>query len=273
MPGSIKPSKMAVVRVIALLLLAAALAYAGTFKLFLKSGDYQLAREYKVEGDRVRYYSTERDQWEEIPVTLCDLNKTESERKRTADERQKETKLADEEEQFERKQRQEVERIPMNAGAYHLQNDQVKGLELAESTFVKNKRREVLQKITPIPIVAGKMTLEIKGSHSTFIVNNDEPEFYLRLEQDDRFGIVELTPTPKGTRLVENIDVVPVTNENIENPKQIPTFQKQMTTGLFKVWPEKPLAPGEYALIEYQEGELNTRIWDFSYQPAGTGPK
>jgi hypothetical protein len=260
---------MAVVRVIALLLLAAGLAYAGTFKLYLKGGDYQLAREYKVEGDRVRYFSTERDQWEEIPAALCDFNKTETERKRTEDNRQKETKLADEEEQLERKQRNEVERIPMNAGAYYVRDDQVKSLELAESTFVKNKRRQVLQKITPIPIVAGKMTLEIKGAHSTFVVNKDEPEFYLRMEQDDRFGIVQLTPTEKGTRLVEDIDVIPVTNESIENPQKIPTFQKQMSSGLCKIWPEKPLAPGEYALIEFQEGELNTRIWDFSYQPAG----
>jgi hypothetical protein len=266
-------SKMAVVRVIALLLLAVGFAWAGTFKLYLKSGDYQLTREYKIDGDRVRYYSTEREQWEEIPVALCDLKKTDLERQRTEADRTKETKLADEEEQFQRKQRQEVERIPMNAGAYHLENGQVKTLQLAESTFVKDKKRRALQMVTPIPIVAGKMTLEIKGEHSAFVVNDDEPEFYLRLEQDDRFGIVQLTPNSKGSRIVENISTIPVTNENIENPKQIPAFQKQMTTGLYKVWPEKPLTPGEYALIEYQEGELNTRIWDFRYQPASDGAK
>lgn len=260
---------MADVRVIALLLLLAGLASAGTFRLYLKSGDYQMTREYKVDGDRVRYYSTEREQWEEIPVALCDLKKTEIERKRTEDDREKETKLVDEEEQFERKQREEVERIPVNAGAYYFQNNRVKNLELAESTFVKDKKRHALQMITPIPIVAGKMTLEIKGAHSAFVVNDDEPEFYIRLEQDDRFGIVQLTPSSKGTRIVEDISTIPVTNENIENPKQIPAFQKLMTTGLYKVWPEKPLAPGEYALIEYQEGELNTRIWDFRYQPGG----
>ena len=56
-----------------------------------------------------------------------------------------------------------MERIPMNPGAYHIQNDQVKTFELAESNFVKTKNA-ALQKITPIPIVAGKMTLELKGS-------------------------------------------------------------------------------------------------------------
>ena len=57
-----------------------------------------MVREYQVNGDRIRYYSTERGQWEEIPVALCDLQKTERERQRTATEIQKETKLEDEEE-------------------------------------------------------------------------------------------------------------------------------------------------------------------------------
>src|SRR5437879_3437123 len=43
---------------------------AGTLKLFLKDGTYQLAREYKVQADRVRYYSTERGEWEELPLAL-----------------------------------------------------------------------------------------------------------------------------------------------------------------------------------------------------------
>src|ERR1700691_2345296 len=36
-------------------------------KLILRDGSFQLVREYNVEGDRVRYYSIEQSQWEEIP--------------------------------------------------------------------------------------------------------------------------------------------------------------------------------------------------------------
>src|SRR5579864_6357084 len=45
-------------------------------KLMLKDGSFQLVREYRVEGDRVRYYSLDRSQWEEIPSDLVDWDAT-----------------------------------------------------------------------------------------------------------------------------------------------------------------------------------------------------
>jgi hypothetical protein len=45
-------------------------------KLVLKDGTYQLVREYQRNGDRVRYFSTERGTWEEIPAGLVDWDAT-----------------------------------------------------------------------------------------------------------------------------------------------------------------------------------------------------
>ena len=36
---------------------------AANFKLYLKDGSFHLVREYKVQGDRVNYYSVERSDW------------------------------------------------------------------------------------------------------------------------------------------------------------------------------------------------------------------
>src|SRR3984957_12581491 len=47
-------------------------------KLMLKDGTFQLVREYHVEGDRVRYYSIEQSQWDEVPESLVDWNATNS---------------------------------------------------------------------------------------------------------------------------------------------------------------------------------------------------
>lgn len=265
---------MTVVRVVLILLLAGISLFAETFKLFMRDGQYHLVREYQVQGDRVRYFSTERGDWEEIPTALLDLKKTEDERKRVVQALEENTKAQDEEEKAERAQAAELARIPMNAGAYLVEGDQIKTLEPAESSIVSNKKRSVLKAVTPIPIVAGKAEVQINGEHAKVIVNQSRPEFYLRLSTDQRFGIIQLTPK-KGIRVVETLSIMPVVNEPVEEQKQIETFRQQLSDRLFKIWPSKPLEPGEYAVVEYTEGKVNLQVWDFAYRPgaAAVEPK
>jgi len=120
------------VRIIALLFLSALLLFGETFKLYLKDGGYHMTREYHREGDRVRYFSTERGEWEEIPFELVDLDKTESERKSKAQAEAEESHAMDEEEKAERALRKEIASIPMEPGAYFMRGKNVDKLALAE---------------------------------------------------------------------------------------------------------------------------------------------
>jgi hypothetical protein len=249
-------------RLIAMALLVLAPAAAQQIRLHLKDGGFHLVREYKVEEDRVRYYSVERADWEEIPASLVDFKKTEEE---IANRLKAEKELAardDAEEAFERALAREVSRIPIDAGVYYYENDQVKSLAQAEAKIVSNKRRSVLKRLVPVPMISGKATVELDGEASAHIVPDDRPAFYFRLREQERFGIVRVKPK-KGARVVEEWEIIPVTNEVGAARDEVEIFRQQMKDNLYKIWPREPLAPGEYAVIEYTLGQGNTQIWDF----------
>src|SRR5579864_7664642 len=109
-------------RKILLALAALALtAWAANLKLYLKDGSYHIVREYQVQSDRVRYYSVERSEWEEIPLDLVDLTKTQGEEADRKVELEKEAKILSEEDRVERELQKEVTRIPQDPGVYWLE--------------------------------------------------------------------------------------------------------------------------------------------------------
>src|SRR5580658_1983140 len=150
---------------IALFLLSFA-ALAANIKLYLKDGGFHLVREYQVQTDRVRYYSVERSQWEEMPLDLVDLKRTESELTERQSQLAEETKVVAEEEKAVHEARAEVAKVPQDPGVYYIEDNAVKPIKVAESKVHNNKGRTVLKYLSPIPAVSDKATLELDGLHS-----------------------------------------------------------------------------------------------------------
>jgi hypothetical protein len=238
-------------------------AFAANIKLYLKDGGYHVVREYQVQTDRVHFYSVERSQWEDIPLDLVDLRRTETEAAARKAQLDADAKSMAEEEKAERDLAKEVSRIPQDPGVYWLEGKEVKVLKQAESTVHNNKGRNVLKKLAPIPMVTGKATLELQGNNSLNVFKDPEQEFYIQLSETERFGIVKLT-SAKGVRVVENLTIMPVTNEIVEENQPVEILRKQLADGLYKIWPREKLPPGEYAVVQFTDGKLNMQVWDFA---------
>ncbi|HSP66085.1 MAG TPA: hypothetical protein VLN48_00060, partial [Bryobacteraceae bacterium] len=170
-------------RLVVLFAMAVA-AFGANSRLYLKDGDYQLVREYQVLADRVRYFSTERGDWEEIPIELVDLERT----KKDAAERQAaidaDARQQDLEDKAIREERKEVARVPVEPGVYYVHGDKLDTIPPAEIEVISSKSRTVLKVLSPVPIVPGKSSVEIKGETAALRVASNTPEFYFRLMEE-----------------------------------------------------------------------------------------
>ncbi len=251
-----------------LILLVGAVAMAANVKLYLTDGTWHTVREYQVLADRVRYFSVERSDWEEIPLSLVDLNRTRGDLAAREESVRAEKKAEVEEAQAERDMRREVRAVPKEPGLYFvLEQAKFRTLQQAELKVVSNKRRSILAKLTPIPIVSERSTLEIDGTSSEVQLEGERPEFYLRLSEVERFALVRLWPgvnTKIPSRTVEKWEILPIVKEIVRKRQEVEIFRKQVGDDLYKVWPMEPMEPGEYAWIQYTEGKGNTQVWDFA---------
>jgi hypothetical protein len=247
------------------------LASAENVKLFMKDGSDQLVREYKIENDRVKFYSLDREEWEEVPLALVDLDKTKGEIKARSETIRADAAAQDAEDKAERAARKEVANVPQEPGVYLIDDrkpapQNLTAMKLGESKVVNDKRRSVLRAITPVPMVPGKATLELDGPHSAQGTANRSPEFYIRLSDEERFGIVRVSQH-KGNRVVEKLTIEPMIKETTQEPDLVEVFRQQVADGLFKIWPQKPLDPGEYAVVQYSMEKLDMQVWDFFIAP------
>jgi hypothetical protein len=254
-----------------------------------------------VKGDRVRYLSAERNEWEEVPNSLVDWNATDQyEKDRAAGRPSPEAVALDKELEAER-QADEARsphvapglRLPDDGGIVLLDNfqSQPQLVELQQSSGELNKnRKENLLRATINPIASAKQIIELPGLHASVQAHATVPSIYINMGQQDalakatqiaekskeqelpwdRFRIVHLQ-TKQDKRIVGDIKIA-IYGKVSQQQKLVPTTATKLTGGWVKVTPSADLEAGEYAVIELlgKDG-MNLYVWDFGVNPAA-GP-
>ena len=180
-----------------------ALAQVQNQRLVLKDGTYQVVTKYQKLGDRVRYFSAERGQWEELPTNLVDWSATEQYAKDHAPgahpaEAQSpvapvnpEAAAIDKEEQAERARTPDVSpglRLPDEEGVWALDTfrDQPELVPLVQNTGAVNRQtgHNVLRS-TLNPLGGMQQTVQITGSESRVRLHVNEPVLYVSITVPD----------------------------------------------------------------------------------------
>jgi len=159
-------------------------------RLILKDGTYQLVTKYETKGDRVRYYSTEREEWEELPESLVDWPATEKyEKDRAANPAVPEAVQLDKE--IEHESEAALTKLPQVAPGLRLPADS--GVFLFDSFQGEPQLDEIQQSGADVgrsskgnifrgalaPIAGLKETIELDGAHATVVSHVGVPSIYI----------------------------------------------------------------------------------------------
>jgi hypothetical protein len=262
-------------------------------KLVLKDGSFQLVRDYARNGERVRYLSAERGEWEEIPASLVDWEAT---AKAAAAEQSEEDALA--KKIHAQEQAQKIETVmdvdaslqvapgvflPPGEGMFLIDGKYVMHLEQVGSQIKTDKKQFLKQVLSPIPIVPSKRNVLIAGSRATIRMSNSRAEFYLREAPPDP---ERTTPILKSSRPGESGPEVELVRAIVKgNSRQLESIQSlfgeeleqkrtsiamqrwEVARTVFRFTLSEPLPPGEYALAEILPDGMNMFVWDFGVDP------
>ncbi len=264
-------------------------------RLIMKDGSYQPVVKYEIKGERVRYLSAERYEWEEVPSSLVDWAAT----KRWEEERAKavspDARAADSDEAAERKaeaaKSPEVSpgiHLPYNGGVFLLDaysgQPQLVELDQNGGEINRNTKGNIFRAAIN-PLASAKQSIELKGVHAKVQAHLVQPIIYANLgdavqdesqgappqnelRPEDKYRILKLD-TKKSSRVVGNIKIA-LTGHVSQKQTVIPTLVEQMQDGpWYKIVPASPLPAGEYALVEMLPDEqINLYVWDFGVNPA-----
>jgi hypothetical protein len=255
-------------------------------RLVLTDGSYELVLQYEIKGERVRYFSSERHAWEEIPASEVDWAAT----RRYAGDSASGNKDRDETAARARAEEDarsplvspEI-RLPSSGGVFLLDVFQGKPeldpLPQSGADVHKNMKGNILRAVIN-PVASSRQTIELKGDHATVQSHEASPSIYVAIDTTgdppapysvdtakDHLRIVRCDEK-KGNRVVGVINIA-IYGKVQQQASYIATKVEPVSGPWVKVSPAVPLESGEYAMIESlgKEG-MNEFVGDFGVNAA-----
>jgi hypothetical protein len=244
-------------------------------KLCMKDGTYQVVSSYEIQGDRVRYFSVERAEWEEVPASLVDFDATEraQEEAKANQKKQLEEAKQVEQERFFKPPDQGMEvargiRLPGDDGIFTVDGKRLVRLAQSAGEVVTDKKRAAMVLAVPLPVLKARSLVLLEGAKATIRLNDPWPVFYVQSAEGlgTKLELVRLKPG-KESRVLEDVDTGRGKNAKAtEERTMVPLKRKEAAPNLYTLRPLQPLEAGEYALGEVVDDKLSLDVYDFGYE-------
>ena len=163
-------------------------------RLILKDGSYQAVVRWEVRGNRVRYLSAERMEWEEVPYSMVDWPATQKYEQDLAVGNLPKVREMDKEEEAERAAEEAASpevapglHLPDQEGIFVLDSfqgqPQLVELQQNGGELNRNMKGNILRAVIN-PVASSKQTIELKGPHAPVQAHTIRPVIFLRIPQD-----------------------------------------------------------------------------------------
>lgn len=258
-------------------------------KLVLKDGTFQIVREYQRNGERVRYLSAERGDWEEVPAAMVDWDATAKAEAAAASE---ENALLETVHHQQVEQKAEVPTdvdaslpvapgifLPPGEGMFVVEGKSVTPLNQVSADIRTDRTQRLKQVLSPVPIIPSKRNIEIAGAKATRRINSEHPEFYLREPPPDPDEVSAIRKSSRPGETGPEIELVRLTvkggkrqiesirslfGQDISEDRNSISMQRwDVAKDVFRFTLSQDLPSGEYAFAEILPDGVNLYVWDF----------
>jgi hypothetical protein len=248
-------------------------------KLILTDGSFQVVREYRREGERVRYYSLERSAWEEMPAVLVDWAATQKAEDELNVQKEKLAKQIAESEKAVRFADLNVDTsfevrpgvfLPDAAGFYAIDGNKVAAMLQEKAEVHTDKGRAVAKIVTGMPLISGKQDMEIPGKQAKLRIHTGDAEFYFRTADQREPHLTLLHATVKGEKRALEAIITKIAGQQKVKGREVSLLQWDAARGLYRFTVDQALDSGEYAIIETTPAEGQSMyVWTFGVDLTG----